>query len=309
MKEARQALIVRLIGVGLLGVSVAIIASVTTWSLRSYLAQDLRPQTAGIAAYDVVTLTNEERAERGLAPLSTSALLNEAAQMKAEDMAENEYYAHVSPDGVAPLDWLKKVGYRYLNAGENLVIDRNTAGQAVSAWMGSQAHRENILRPQFTEIGIGVAEGRYKGENTIYVVQVFGTPAARTPVVKTPQPPAPIAVSKQAITVAPAKLPSLAPRATATSTIPDSIDPLVSRVEAIVNPAVSSINVKTATGTASTTATSTSGLDILVGLPGWSDPVMLMDASTTEIAAAPSFGSRILERIRAWTAIVPGVWN
>jgi uncharacterized protein YkwD len=132
--------------------------------------------TASVVPAEVATLTNQNREDKGLPPLAVSPLLTEAAQMKADDMARNSYYAHVSPDGKSPLYWLNKAGYRYLNAGENLVIDRDTSEQAVDAWMHSADHRENILRPQFTEIGVGVAKGEYEGVKTIFVVEEFGTP-------------------------------------------------------------------------------------------------------------------------------------
>jgi len=139
-------------------------------------------QVAAVVAADVVALTNENRTDDGLPALSTNALLTEAAQEKADDMAAHSYYAHVSPDGKSPLYWLQKVGYKYLNAGENLVIDRTTSEQVVDAWMASPDHRENILRPQFTQIGVGVAEGEYQGIKTTFVVQEFGTPYPVAPV-------------------------------------------------------------------------------------------------------------------------------
>ncbi len=132
--------------------------------------------SASVVPAKVAQLTNESREEAGLKPLTVNPLLTQAAQLKAEDMAKNSYYAHVGPDGKSMLHWLNAVGYKYLNAGENLVIDRDTSEAAVDAWMQSQTHRQNILRPQFTEIGIGVAKGRYKGQDTIYVVQEFATP-------------------------------------------------------------------------------------------------------------------------------------
>src|SRR4051812_25649540 len=69
--------------------------------------------TASVAASDVASLTNDARTTNGLPPLSVSPLLTQAAQLKAEDMARNSYYAHVSPDGKSPLYWLDVVGYNY----------------------------------------------------------------------------------------------------------------------------------------------------------------------------------------------------
>ncbi|MDB5190127.1 MAG: hypothetical protein JWN49_453 [Parcubacteria group bacterium] len=160
--------------------------------------------TASVTSTEVVALTNENRIEDHLPALATSPLLTQAAQLKADDMAANSYYAHVSPDGKTPLYWLELVGYHYLNAGENLVIDRTTSEEVVSAWMNSADHRENILRPQFTEIGVGVAQGVYEGQATTYVVQEFGTPypsiaLVRKPVATTVTPavPTPVVVPTQ----------------------------------------------------------------------------------------------------------------
>ena len=149
-------------------------------------------QLASVLPGAVVALTNEEREDAGIASLKASALLARAAQLKADDMAAKSYYAHVSPDGNPPPYWLSAVGYKYQIMAENLVIDRETSDDVVSAWMGSKYHRENILNPVFTEIGIGVAYGTYKGRDTIYVVQMFakpqGTPAPAPKPVATPAP-------------------------------------------------------------------------------------------------------------------------
>ena len=64
--------------------------------------------------------------------------------------------------------------------------------------MGSQSHRENILNPQFTEIGIGIAYGHYKGRDTTYVVQMLARPVqtASTRVVVQPKTPVPVTPTK-----------------------------------------------------------------------------------------------------------------
>lgn len=154
---------------------------------------------AAVLPGSVIALTNEERGDKGLGSLKASALLNRAAQLKADDMAAKSYYAHISPDGTQPPAWLNKVGYRFQIMGENLVIDRTSSEQVVSAWMGSPSHRENLLNPQFTEIGIGIAQGRYKGQDTTYVVQMLARPtgdAAPAPVKKPVAAPKPVTPTK-----------------------------------------------------------------------------------------------------------------
>lgn len=158
---------------------------------------------AAVNAAEVIAYTNEERADDGLTHLKRNSLLDKAAQMKAEDMAQKGYYAHVSPEGVTPVHWVEKVGYSYLIIGENLVVQRTDARQVVAAFMKSPGHRANILRKDFTEIGVGVATGMYKGKDATFTVQIFAAPRER---IATAEPkksvPKPVAPAKEPIPVA-----------------------------------------------------------------------------------------------------------
>ena len=124
----------------------------------------------------VTSLTNEDRAANGLAVVTPDALLTKAAQLKAEDMAEKGYFSHVSPDGKTPWYWLDQVQYPYSYAGENLAVDFNDSKDVEDAWMASPTHRANIVKPQYTRIGVGVAKGMFEGNETTFVVQFFATP-------------------------------------------------------------------------------------------------------------------------------------
>jgi len=124
----------------------------------------------------LVDLTNSNRGAAGLSVLQINSLLETAAQQKAQDMAQKEYFAHTSPDGKTPWYWLDKIGYRYSYAGENIAIHFYDSQDLVKSWMDSSSHRTNILNKNFTEIGIGVATGLYNGKETVYIVQLFGRP-------------------------------------------------------------------------------------------------------------------------------------
>jgi len=128
----------------------------------------------------VVDLTNKEREDVQTRALTANVLLEKAAQMKAEDMATRGYFSHESPDGNAPWEWIKKTGYQFAYAGENLAINFFDSQDVVSAWMNSESHKENILDKHFTEIGIGTARGIYKGKEALFVVQFFAAPLAST---------------------------------------------------------------------------------------------------------------------------------
>ena len=131
----------------------------------------------------IVDLTNKERGGESLEVLQRNTVLDEAAQLKAQDMAKNEYFAHYSPTGVSPWYWFGLAKYNFVNAGENLAINFSDSSEIVQAWMESPTHRANIMDGKYTEIGIGTAKGRYQGFDTVYVVQLFGTPAQ--PIAKT----------------------------------------------------------------------------------------------------------------------------
>ena len=140
------------------------------------------PQTAAVITSILVELANGDRAGRALSQLRVNPILVAAAQAKANDMAAKGYFAHVSPDGKDPWYWFKEAGYSFVHAGENLAVDFSDSADVERAWMNSPAHRDNILDPRFTEIGIATAVGTYQGRETVFVVQEFGTPAPSAPV-------------------------------------------------------------------------------------------------------------------------------
>ncbi len=121
-------------------------------------------------------LTNEERQNYDAPPLRVNDLLTKAAELKAEDMAQKGYFAHTSPEGKSPWYWLAQVGYSYASAGENLAVNFFDSDDVDRAWMNSPTHKANIIKKEYTEIGIGVARGVYQGESTIFVAQFFGRP-------------------------------------------------------------------------------------------------------------------------------------
>lgn len=128
----------------------------------------------------LLELTNKTRMEAGLMPLKENVILSEAASQKSQDMLTQNYFSHKSPDGFYVWDILKKLGYAYKSAGENLAIGYLDSEEVHQAWLASPSHRANILNPQFQEIGLAVAKGKFEGNNVYVVVQIFGTPKAIT---------------------------------------------------------------------------------------------------------------------------------
>lgn len=126
----------------------------------------------------LVDITNQNRVVSEESPLKMNPVLDGAAQAKAEDMAKRGYFSHNDPDGREPWYWFEQAGYNFRYAGENLAINFSDSEDVVDAWMKSLAHRANILNGNFTEIGIGIAKGKYQGQDTLFVVQFFGEPVS-----------------------------------------------------------------------------------------------------------------------------------
>lgn len=151
------------------------------------IVPDVLPRVLGYAANispsEVIRLTNEQRSANGLSPVAQNSVLDSAALAKGNDMLAKGYWAHFAPDGTSPWSFFVNFGYKYRYAGENLARDFGDAGSAVAAWMASPTHKENILNPNYKEIGIGVVEGSLSGVDTTIIVQFFGTPPNAAPAI------------------------------------------------------------------------------------------------------------------------------
>lgn len=131
---------------------------------------------SAISQQDVIRLTNIEREKNGLGPVTEDPRLNAAALAKAQNMFEENYWAHYSPSGKDPWLFINGAGYKFSYAGENLAKSFYKSDDVVAAWMASKTHRENILNNHYKNIGIAVLEGTLNGEKTTLVVQEFGAP-------------------------------------------------------------------------------------------------------------------------------------
>jgi hypothetical protein len=123
----------------------------------------------------VVDYTNVDRTSQQKFPLQINPILAQAAQLKAEDMASRSYFSHEGPKGEAPWTWFDKVGYKYVYAGENLALDFYDSSEVNQAWMNSPKHRDNILDKNFTDIGVGMASGKFEDRDSVFIVQFFGS--------------------------------------------------------------------------------------------------------------------------------------
>jgi hypothetical protein len=114
----------------------------------------------------VFDLTNEQRRRHGLHPLDHDGHLSAAARGHSEDMLRRGFFDHVNPDNETPADRVARIHRWFIGStGENIWMrSRDAASQlsglaeeAVASWMASPAHRENMLRPTYTHLGVGAA--------------------------------------------------------------------------------------------------------------------------------------------------------
>lgn len=129
---------------------------------------------SNINSNDLLTYTNQRRAAAGLVQLTVNNQLNQAAQLKAQNMFANNYWAHISPSGIEPWKWILDSGYDYSYAGENLAKNFSSSSEVVEAWYNSPTHRANLLSDKYQEIGFAVVNGVLDGYETTLVVQMFG---------------------------------------------------------------------------------------------------------------------------------------
>jgi len=128
---------------------------------------DLTPTPEDLDRVRAATLclVNRERAGHGEGALVENTRLDQAAQAHSKDMAEGDYFDHVSPSGVTPLSRMRSCGYIYSSrvgyeVGENIAwgtLWLATPRAIVAAWMNSPEHRANILNGHYRDTAIGVS--------------------------------------------------------------------------------------------------------------------------------------------------------
>ncbi|MFH0955871.1 MAG: CAP domain-containing protein [Candidatus Falkowbacteria bacterium] len=159
--------------VSIIAIKFVVVVFVLFYPLSAWLSPDM----ALADAKKIIELTNNLRQAVSLPNLLESPKLAQAAWQKVEDMALNQYFAHVSPTGVSLRNWLEKIGYKYSIAGENLAVGFSRPEDVVLAWKNSPTHYDNIIEKKYTEIGVAMAEGKFEQIDTVYMAQYFAAPA------------------------------------------------------------------------------------------------------------------------------------
>lgn len=102
-----------------------------------------------------------------------SCELEAAAEMHSQDMADNDYFSHTSPDGAGIEQRVNNQSYEWQAVGENIAAGHTSAPAVVNGWLESPGHCRNIMNDAFTEMGMSKAnepESRY----STYWTQTLG---------------------------------------------------------------------------------------------------------------------------------------
>lgn len=161
---------------GLVAVLVIALAAQIAYGFATTGQLSVLGRVSNIQTAELLADTNEEREAAGLGDLQLNDKLSQAAFLKAQNMFNEQYWAHVSPSGTQPWKWFGDAGYNYSYAGENLAKNYPTAQATIDAWMGSDSHRENVLKGEYEDVGFAVVDGQLDGANTTLVVALYGAP-------------------------------------------------------------------------------------------------------------------------------------
>ncbi len=146
------------------------------------------PDYLRLLSTHIIALTNDQRANDNLAPLTENDRLDIIAAARSEDMVQRHYFDHFDPTGpldgsgrhaAAVVELLARNSIPYAEVGENLIdrsgyaLDDGTPRQVVTAWMNHPEHRDNILRGSYTQVGVGIATDLGPDGLRVVVTQVF----------------------------------------------------------------------------------------------------------------------------------------
>jgi uncharacterized protein YkwD len=105
---------------------------------------------------ELVNLINSARAEAGLPALTVNAALTAAAQGHSVDMACHGLISHSGSDGSSPQQRIAAAGY-FASFASEIIYGSGYPQTAFDWWMSDQIHRDEILNPYVTELGVGYA--------------------------------------------------------------------------------------------------------------------------------------------------------
>jgi len=138
------------------------------FSVKAIQDQSLIPADQAAYALEIIDQVNAERASRNIPMLRMDVTLMKAAQARAVETTM--LFSHTRPGGLSCFSIFSEYGIAYNEGGENLAYGYLTPEEVVSAWMNSEGHRANILKPDYTATGVGCA---MNNEGLYYCAELF----------------------------------------------------------------------------------------------------------------------------------------
>lgn len=132
------------------------------------LAQNYTINIQPSAENKILELMNQKRTEAGLKLLTLDSTLQQIARYKSNHMIQFGYFDHTTPEGKNWASWLDAINYQYTSTGENIAYNNYDPVELFNQWWNSSGHRENMMNPSYTKVGIGVIYGnnKYMGTQT-----------------------------------------------------------------------------------------------------------------------------------------------
>lgn len=125
-----------------------------------------QPAVSDLTPGNLLRELNEEREAVGAKPLTIDPLLNESAQLKADEIARTGVFEHTGATGKKGLDYIRGLGAdkNCLYISENLAAYTEGAEGTIKGWMTSKPHRDAMLDARYDTTGFGIA-GDYRVEH------------------------------------------------------------------------------------------------------------------------------------------------
>jgi hypothetical protein len=142
---------------------------------------DTTIKSSNILETELLRMTNQNRVQRGLAPLIPDESLIQIARKQSAGMAGQGFLSHVLPSGDLR-SRMRFSGYRYKTVREN-VASSSSLSWAYNALLESPVHRDNILAEDVNRVGIGIVRCQPPYEKELYITEIFaGRPEVHQPV-------------------------------------------------------------------------------------------------------------------------------
>jgi uncharacterized protein YkwD len=142
--------------------TVSVKASCTNYSTSSSYASQL------------AQLINDARTQAGLSSLNVNAALQAAAQGHSVDMACHNLLSHTGSDSSSPGERVAAAGYAASSSSE-IIYGSGYPQTAFDWWMNDATHRNEILNPYITDMGVGYAYNNQTAYGSYFTVD-FASP-------------------------------------------------------------------------------------------------------------------------------------